>query len=226
MERSVPSFAPPDHLKLRSSRYHHPHRHALVGQETTSRNSEVIHAGIYYDPSTQPLKTSLSIRGRHLLYARCASHNIPHRKCGKLILATTPAQTAYLRKLLDTAGDIRARGLGEVPLQWLSGGEVRELEPDVVPGVEGALLSPETGIVSSHELVASLEKGVLESEMGEVVVGTKAVRIDKAEGGQREGWVVQLDTGGERSAVKAKVVVNAAGLKYVKSSHFGVFARG
>jgi len=184
----------------------------LVGQETTSRNSEVIHAGIYYSPSSQPLKVALSIRGRHLLYARCASHAIPHAKCGKLVLATTPDQTAYLRKLLAKADEIRALGLGEVPLEWLSGDEVRVREPDVVGTVEGAILSPETGIVSSHELVASLEKGVLDAEMGEVVVGSEVVRIDRAEGSEG-GFIVQMDTAGERSAVRAKVVVNAAGLK-------------
>lgn len=144
------------------------------------------------------------------MYARCERDNIPHAKCGKLIIAVEPDQTAYLKKLLHKADDIRQRGLGEVPLRWLSGEEVAALEPDVVR-CEGALLSPETGIVSSHELVASLEKSVLDAEGGEVVLGSTVTRIDKAEG--EDGWVVQLDSAGERSAVLVKLVVNAAGLK-------------
>jgi 2-hydroxyglutarate dehydrogenase len=100
----------------------------------------------------------LCIRGRDLLYKRCSAAGIAHRKTGKLILANSPNQVEYLEGLRKKAGKIEALGEGRVPLQWLSGDEVREREPDVSKGVVGALLSPETGIVSSHELMEDLEK--------------------------------------------------------------------
>lgn len=128
---------------------------------------------------------------------------------------------------MHKAEALREAGVGEVPLRWLSGDEARELEPDLGGEVVGALLSPETGIVSSHALMEDLEREVEESERGEVVYGTRVVRIDKAEGaggkrgdGSEEGWVVQTVTSdgsggeGERSAVLARVVINSAGLKF------------
>lgn len=94
-----------------------------------------------------------------MLYDRCDKAGIPYRKTGKLILATSPSQTSYLDKLLAAGDEIKKLKLGEVPLKKLSGDEVRELEPDVGDNVVAALLSPETGIVSSHDLMADLEKG-------------------------------------------------------------------
>ncbi|GAA5865704.1 hypothetical protein JCM1840_003225 [Sporobolomyces johnsonii] len=199
-------------------------RHGQVGQETSSRNSEVIHSGIYYPINS--LKTALCIRGRDLLYQRADEHGIPYRNTGKLVLATSKEQINYLEKLHDKAKRLREEGIGEVPLEWLSGDEVRKLEPDVGERVIGALLSPKTGIVSSHDLMAILEKEIIDSDTGEVVYGTRVVRIDRAEpsgGGKRgdgseDGWVVQTltDDGsggeGERASVLAKSVINAAGL--------------
>lgn len=177
--------------------------------------------GIYYP--TRSLKTLLCIRGRQQLYQRLEANKIPHRKTGKLILATNNDQKHYLDSLKSKADQIHALGEGSVPLEWLSGEQVRELEPDVSEDVIGALLSPETGIVDSHGLMADLEREVMDSDKGEVVYGTRVVRIDRLEGkrgdGSEEGWVVQTVTDdgaggeGERSAVLAKVVINAAGLK-------------
>lgn len=96
------------------------------------------------------------------MYKRCAAAGIPHRKTGKLILANTKEQVHYLEGLQAKAKEIERLGEGRVPLQWLSGEEVREREPDVSEGVVGALLSPETGIVSSHEFMADLEKGAFQ----------------------------------------------------------------
>ncbi|GAA5959302.1 hypothetical protein JCM21900_003922 [Sporobolomyces salmonicolor] len=199
-------------------------RHGQVGQETSSRNSEVIHSGIYYPINS--LKTALCIRGRDLLYQRCDEHGIPYRNTGKLVLAMSKDQINYLEQLHDKANRLREQGIGEVPLEWLSGDEVRKLEPDVGERVIGALLSPKTGIVSSHDLMANLEKEITDSDTGEVVYGTRVVRIDRAEpsgGGKRgdgseDGWVIQTltDDGsggeGERASVLAKSVINAAGL--------------
>lgn len=185
---------------------------------------------LYADPDrivqypTNSLKFALCIRGRELAYARCALKSIPFRKTQKLIIATSPAQASYIQQK-DVA--IRNAKKGSVPLKWLTGEEARELEPDLSPSVIGAMLSSETGIISAHGLVSDLEGEIEASEMGEMVYGTRVVRIDKAPstvGGKRgdgseEGWVVQTVTGGgdgvegERSAVLAKVVINAAGLR-------------
>lgn len=131
-------------------------RHGQVGQETSSRNSEVIHSGIYYPPES--LKTALCIRGRDLMYKRCRQDGIGYRQTGKLILATNDQQVPYLRKLYERSEGLREAGIGDVPLEWLTGDQVRKLEPDVGDQVVGALLSPKTGIVSSHELMEHMEK--------------------------------------------------------------------
>ncbi|GAA5941220.1 hypothetical protein JCM3775_006652 [Rhodotorula graminis] len=199
-------------------------RHGQVGQETSSRNSEVIHSGLYYPPDS--LKTALCIRGRDLLYARCAEHGIAFKNTGKLVLALSDDQMGYLRRLHDKARRLRADGVGDVPLEWLDGDAVRRLEPNVGERVVGALLSPKTGIVSSHGLMEHLEKEIIDSETGELVYGTQVVRIDRAGpsgGGKRgdgseDGWIVQTRTddgsGGEGAltAVLAKSVINSAGL--------------
>ncbi|SGY23925.1 BQ5605_C019g08996 [Microbotryum silenes-dioicae] len=196
-------------------------RHGQAGQETSSRNSEVIHSGIYY-PSDS-LKTSLCIRGRQLLYKRCQASSIPYRKTGKLIVATSKDQIPYLEGLVKKADKLG----GKVPLGWKKGDELRELEPDLGEGVLGGLSSSETGIVDSHSLMEAMEKTIVDSDTGELVYGTRVVRIDRAEApnkrgkrgdGSEDGWVVQTVTAdgkggeGERSAVLAKVVINAAGL--------------
>ncbi|KAI5474705.1 hypothetical protein MNV49_002573 [Pseudohyphozyma bogoriensis] len=197
-------------------------RNGQAGQETSSRNSEVIHAGLYYP--VQSLKSRLCIRGRQLMYARCEASGIPHRKTQKLVIASAADEVAYLRGLEKKSADLAKLGVGPVPLQWLDGDKVRELEPDVSSSVVGALLSPETGIVDSHTLMESMENNIEENE-GQVVCGTKVVRIDrvgrkdgKRGDGSEERWVVQTVTddgsGGEgtRDAVEAKCVINAAGL--------------
>lgn len=162
-------------------------RRGAFGEETSSRNSEVIHSGIYYPADS--LKTALCIKGRELLYKRCSAKGIAHRKTGKLILANSQDQVKYLEGLSEKAEKIRKLGRGQVPLQWLSGAEVREREPDVSKTggfscfnclsrlkltsytVVGALLSPETGIVSSHDLMEDLEKGELISAFALHAIG-------------------------------------------------------
>ena len=143
-------------------------------------------------------------------------------------MAVDERQMEYLRKLHDKVRRIEEEGIGKVPLSWMTGDEVRSAEPAVSQQCVGGLLSPETGIIDSHALMADLEKGITESENGEVVYGTRVVRIDRLDNaggrkgdGSEEGWVVQTVTGGsdtvegERNAVLCRVVVNSAGLKYV-----------
>ncbi|GAA5874565.1 hypothetical protein JCM16303_002906 [Sporobolomyces ruberrimus] len=199
-------------------------RHGQVGQETSSRNSEVIHSGIYYPPTS--LKTALCIRGRDLLYARCREQGIPFRQTGKLVLANSKDQAKYLDKLFERSQKLREDKIGDVPLEWLTGQQVRELEPDVGDGIVSALRSTKTGIVDSHSFMENLEKEIIDSDGGELVYGTRVVRIDRHDppgGGKRgdgteNGWVVQTVTDdgsggeGERTSVLAKSVVNAAGL--------------
>src|SRR3954464_3545551 len=92
-----------------------------IGQGVSSRNSEVIHAGLYYTPGS--LKARLCVRGKELLYALCASHGVPHRNCGKLVGANGEEGATGLRRLADRAG---ANG---VPVEWLDAGEAHALEP-------------------------------------------------------------------------------------------------
>jgi 2-hydroxyglutarate dehydrogenase len=146
---------------------------------------------------------------------------VPHKKLGKLIFALDDRQLDYLRGLEKHCASLP----GPVPLEFLSGQRARELEPDLSPECTGALLSTETGIIDSHAYMDALERDITETG-GELVYGTKVVRIDRAEppsgkskrgDGSDEGWVVQTvskteDGEGEPSAFLAKAVVNSAGL--------------
>jgi L-2-hydroxyglutarate oxidase LhgO len=115
-----------------------------IGTHTSSRNSEVIHAGIYYPQGS--LKAKACVEGKRLLYEYCASHDVPHRRCGKLIVATEERQAGELESLVEKA---RSNGAGD--LSWLTRGQARELEPEV--SCAAALLSPSTGIIDSHALM-------------------------------------------------------------------------
>ena len=115
-----------------------------IGTHTSSRNSEVIHAGIYYPRGS--LKARACVEGRHLLYEYCASHGVPHRRCGKLIVATKENQLAELAALREKA---HANGVTDV--DWIAKEEVARLEPELF--CMGALHSPSTGIIDSHALM-------------------------------------------------------------------------
>lgn len=116
------------------------------GQETSSRNSEVIHAGLHYPP--QYLKTSLCIQGNRLLYETCRQRGIPHKRLGKLIVAVNPEEYQELEKIWE-----RARENGVTDLSRLDQKQVRRLEPAVK--AEAALFSPSTGIIDTHSLMRS-----------------------------------------------------------------------
>src|SRR5258707_1465066 len=112
-----------------------------IGSGTSSRNSEVIHAGIYYKAGS--LMARLCVRGKHALYEYCRDHGIPHRNCGKLIVATTPSETVRLQSIKAHA---EANGVDD--LQTLSGDAARKMEPAL--NCDAALLSPSTSIIDSH----------------------------------------------------------------------------
>ncbi len=174
-------------------------RHAALAQETTSRNSEVIHAGIYYPQGS--LKALTCVAGREMLYERCAERGIPHQKLGKWIVATTEAETATLEGI-----ERKANANGVPGMRMLSHAELAAGEPDVraVAGLE----SPETGIVDGHALCLSLaaeaeEHGAL------LVMNTEVCGID----GGAEGYRVETRASdGESAALQSAAVVNAAGL--------------
>jgi len=129
-----------------------------IGTGTSSRNSEVIHAGIYYPHGS--LKARLCLRGRQMLYDYCVARGVPHRRCGKLIVATSQAQVAQLQSIKDKAA---ANGVTDLVL--LSRDEARALEPALE--CVAALHSPGTGIVDSHALMLALQ-GDLENA-GDIV---------------------------------------------------------
>lgn len=142
-------------------------QHGLIGSETSARNSEVIHAGIYYPKDS--LKARCCVHGKHLLYQFCAERGVGHERLGKLVVATDDAQ-------LDDLEGIRAKAFanGVEDLRLLSKADVRELEPAL--SVKAALLSPSTGIVDSHGLMLALQ-GELEAQGGQVVLNTPVTAI-------------------------------------------------
>ena len=168
-----------------------------IGTGTSSRNSEVIHAGIYYP--TGLIKTRLCVEGKALLYAFCRDYGVPHRRCGKLIVAASEAEAEKLAAL-EAQG--KANGVGD--LVWLTGEEARALEPALA--AERALLSPSTGIVDSHAFMLAL-LGDAEAHGAMLALETPVVSGRTASGG------VAIETGGaEPMALEARLVVNAAGL--------------
>lgn len=169
---------------------------AGIGSVTSSRNSGVIHAGIYHRHDS--LKTRLGVAGRDALYDYCRDRGIPHRRLGKLIVAG-PGETEALHRL-----QARARDNGVDDLAWLDARQASEMEPELA--CEAALLSPSTGIVDVHSLMLSFQ-GDLEQQGGVVAFNT-TVRAGKADA---QGVVLEADSGGSFS-LKCRSVVNCAGL--------------
>ena len=168
-----------------------------IGTETSSRNSEVIHAGIYYPAGS--LKARFCVEGKHFLYAYCAERGIPHRRCGKMIVATRPGQDAYLEKLRAQA---IANGVDD--LQLVDGAAARAIEPELA--CDAALLSPSTGIIDSHSLMLAYQ-GDAEAH------GAMVAFLSPVLGGEVRNDGIDLRVGGaEPTTLRARLVVNAAGL--------------
>jgi L-2-hydroxyglutarate oxidase LhgO len=169
---------------------------AGIGSGISSRNSEVIHAGIYYPAgSTRAL---LCAPSRRQLYDFCASHRVPHRKCGKLIVATREAELARLEAL-----QIQGRHNGVEGLELIDGAAARRLEPALA--CTAALRSPETGIIDSHSFMTAL-RGDLEDRGGSIAFNTRIERLAPGKPGWKAGF------GHEPQWVDFDAVVNAAGL--------------
>lgn len=172
-------------------------REAVPGSHASSRNSEVIHAGLYYPPGSR--KARLCVRGRQQLYRYCAERGVAHRRCGKLIVATSDDEHATLRSYVATAGRN-----GVTDLAWLTPREVAAMEPAV--HCTAAVWSPSTGILSSHDLLQAL-LGDLEASGGSLACQAEVV---SAQLGDRHRVIVQQD--GARSELETRLLVNAAGL--------------
>jgi D-amino-acid oxidase len=175
-------------------------RHAGFGREITSRNSEVIHAGIYYPPGS--LKAELCVAGREALYERCRRLRIPHRRCGKLVVATDASEVAALE---DLARRGATNGVGD--LRLLDARETRGVEPEV----EGraSLWSPSSGIVDAHALCASLAAEA-EAHHAAIVLRTEVSALERR---GDSWWVAAHDSDGAPARFAAAAVVNAAGLE-------------
>ena len=172
---------------------------SAIGTGTSSRNSEVIHAGIYYPQGS--LKAQLCVQGKQMLYDYCAQRGIGHSRCGKLIVATVQSQVAQLQSILAKAA---ANGVDDLVL--LSREQARAMEPQLE--CVAAIHSPSTGIVDSHGLMLSLQ-GDIENAGGSVVLNTAVTSA-----------VVQLNTmqtaieiiASDGTQLAANTVINAAGL--------------
>ncbi len=168
-----------------------------IGTGTSSRNSEVIHAGIYYPAGS--LKAKLCVAGRHALYAFCESHGVPFERIGKLIVATDAEQIPSLDAVAEKA---RANGVDD--LRAVSRDELREIEPNVAAAA--ALLSPSTGIVDSHAYMTALQ-GDAEGAGAMIALHSPIV------GGHVEADRIIIETGGETPMTLAcNHLINAAGL--------------
>jgi L-2-hydroxyglutarate oxidase LhgO len=168
-----------------------------IGSETSSRNSEVIHAGIYYPAGS--LKAQSCVAGKQLLYDYCATHGVPHRRCGKLIVATSEAQRTTLEQIRA-----KAAANGADDLRWLERAAVRKLEPELE--CVAALLSPSTGIIDSHGLMLAY-RGDAEDHGAMIAFRAPVTGGTVVDGG------VELEVGGgEPMRLCARSVVNSAGL--------------
>jgi len=181
-------------------------KHKLFGQETSSRNSEVIHSGIYYQEGS--LKAKLCVRGRELLYKTCREEEIQFNNCGKLIVATVEEELDALNALQEKAIRNNVHDL-----ELLDSNQVRDLEPNI--SAIKALFSPSTGIVDSHGLMKHFEKtsiinGVNFSYHSEVTDLAK----------QNGGYLINLkDADGNPFSFSSSIVINCAGLESDKTAN-------
>jgi L-2-hydroxyglutarate oxidase LhgO len=168
-----------------------------IGTVTSSRNSEVIHAGIYYRSGS--LMARMCVSGKHALYRYCRDQGVPYRNCGKLIVATTPKESEKLQSIRA-----HAEVNGVADLQTLTGDAARALEPAL--HCEAALLSPSTGIIDSHAYMLAL-RGNAEDAGAAFAFHTPLL------GGRVRAGRIELDAGGEAPmSLECKLLVNAAGL--------------
>jgi len=168
-----------------------------IGTEISSRNSEVIHAGLYYPPGS--IKARTCVAGRDMLYRYAAARHVPHRRCGKLIIAVDPAEREALARLAE-----QGRASGVADLRLLDAADVAALEPDLA--CTAGLLSPSSGIIDSHALMLALQG---DAENAGALFAFRAPVL----GGHAGDAGITLEVGGAQPfTLAARTVVNAAGL--------------
>jgi len=168
-----------------------------IGTVTSSRNSEVIHAGIYYKAGSLMARTCVA--GKKMLYRYCADHGVPHKNCGKLIVATTPKEAEKLQSIRA-----HAEANGVLDMQMLSGEAARALEPAL--NCDAALLSPSTGIIDSHAFMLAL-RGDAEAAGAALAFHTPLLHARVVAG------KIELDAGGDPPmTLECRLLVNSAGL--------------
>lgn len=173
-------------------------QHASIGTEISARNSEVIHAGLYYP--TGSLKAQLCVQGNALLYDYVARKGVPYKRLGKLVVATQTAQIPALQALFAQAQ------LNHVPgITWLTAAQAQALEPQL--HCVAALHSASTGIIDSHAYMLALQ-GDLEAAGGSVVCHAQLIRGEMSAG----GVVLRFDTPDGEIEIVAQTLVNCAGL--------------
>ncbi len=174
-------------------------RHDLIGSETSSRNSEVIHAGLYYPPGS--LRARFCVAGKQALYRFCAENGVTARRCGKLLVAADEAEIPRLEAIMANA-----RQSGVEDLVPLTVAEARALEPEIA--CAAACLSPSTGVIDSHGLMTALE-GHIASRGGQVVLNTLVQALSRLPNGL---FQLTIETAGTQDRITARRLVNAAGL--------------
>ena len=175
-------------------------QHAAIGTQISARNSEVIHAGLYYPAGS--LKARLCVEGRHLLYRFCEDHGVRHRRCGKLVAATGADQGPALAAIAA-----RGRACGVDDLEFLSRDAARALEPELE--CTAALLSPSTGIIDGHEYMNTL-LGLAEQHGATLATRSPVARLRKIDEG------IEVSVGGDASdTLRCNWLINAAGLDAV-----------
>lgn len=171
-------------------------RAGLIGSETSSRNSEVIHAGLYYPPGS--IKARLCVESKERLYRYCAERGVGHRRCEKIVVASEKEQLGALQALAERSAQ------NGVEVRLLNAAEAREMEPELL--CAGALLSPSTGIIDSHGLMLAY-LGEMEAAGGFLALNTPLEAAAVEDGG------FLLETGGESPmTLKCRYLVNSAGL--------------
>lgn len=175
-------------------------RHPLFGWETSSRNSEVVHSGIYYTPGS--LKATLCVQGNESLYKWCDKHNIAYKKIGKFIVATELEEVEHLQQLFQ-----RAEENDIANVEWVRRHSLRKQEPNI-KAIE-ALWVPSTGIIDSHKLMESLESEA-KSNGCDFAYRHEVVAIEKISDGYR---LFLRTPDGETFSVQSKFVINSAGLE-------------
>lgn len=177
-------------------------QHAQVGAETSSRNSEVIHAGLYYPPGS--LKARLCVEGKELLYRFATENGVTAKRLGKLLVATSAPQ---LQKLETIAANANASGVDD--LIPLSAADARAMEPEL--HCQAAYLSPSTGVIDTHGLLQALE-GHIQASGGEVVLSTLVAQVSREPYGYRVVLAPASGSADTAESLTCDTLVLAAGL--------------